>query len=201
MTTDDDRSNGWEGAAETLIVGRSRIGVATVRAWAQALPAGASILDLGCGTGVPVSEALINDGFTIYGVDASPSLVAAFRRRFPKAPVACESVEESAFFDRRFDGVVTIGLLFLLSASVQRRMLRRVVSALNPAGRFLFTAPEQECMWTDVLTGRTSRSLGAKAYREVLAGVGVAVVGSYVDEGKNYDTARLKSRDEIDEAV
>ncbi|MBA3638457.1 MAG: class I SAM-dependent methyltransferase [Acidobacteria bacterium] len=203
MTTDDDRSNGWEGVAQALIAGRSRIGVATVRTWAQALPVGGSILDLGCGTGVPVSEALIDAGFGVYGVDASPSLVAAFRRRFSRAPVACEPVEDSAFFNRQFDGVVAIGLLFLLSGPVQGRVLRRVASALNPTGRFLFTAPEQECTWPDVLTGRTSRSLGAKAYQEILASAGVAVVGSYLDEGDNYyyDATRPTIRDEIDEAV
>ena len=203
VTTDDDRSNGWEGVAQSFIAGRSRIGTATVRAWARALPAGASILDLGCGTGVPVSEVLIGDGFTVYGVDASPSLTAAFRRRFPAAPVACESVEESGFFDRRFDGVVAIGLLFLLSAETQRHVLRRVAAALNPGGRLLFTAPEEDCTWADVLTGRVSRSLGAKAYGEVLARAGLAVVGSHVDEGENYyyDAVRVENRDSADDAV
>jgi 2-polyprenyl-3-methyl-5-hydroxy-6-metoxy-1,4-benzoquinol methylase len=203
MSTDDDRSNGWESVAQTLIAGRSRIGISTVLAWAQALPPGGSILDLGCGTGVPISEELINDGFSVYGLDASPSLVTAFCHRFPEAPVACELVEESAFFNRQFDGVVAIGLLFLLSESLQRRVLRRVASALNPTGRFLFTAPEQECTWTDVLTGRTSRSLGANAYQRILASAGLSVVGSYVDEGDNYyyDVARVKIEDEIDEAV
>lgn len=202
-TTDDDRSNGWEAVAHRLIAGRSRIGVATVRVWARSLPSGALILDLGCGTGVPVTEALGQDGFNVYGVDASPSLVAAFRRRFPEAPVACEPVEESTFFDREFDGVVAIGLLFLLSEPVQRRVLSRVASALNPTGRFLFTAPEQECTWMDPLTGHPSRSLGAKVYREVLASVGVTVMGSYVDEGENYyyDARRMRSRIKTDEAV
>jgi hypothetical protein len=95
-------------------------------------------------------------------------------------------VEESAFFGRHFDGVVAIGLLFLLSESLQEHVLRRAALASNPGGRFLFTAPEQECTWKDVLTGRTSTSLGAQAYRRILASAGLSVVGSYVDEGDNY---------------
>lgn len=82
------------------------------------LPEGVSVLDLGCGSGVPISEALLEEGCEVFGVDASPALVAAFRRRFPQAKVACEPVEESRFFDRTCDGVVAVGLLFLLAPAV-----------------------------------------------------------------------------------
>ncbi len=188
----DDRSSGWEDVAPKFIAVRSRIGVTTVRRWARFLSSGAAVLDLGCGSGVPISEALMTDGFDVHGVDASPSLVAAFHHRFPHAPVACEPAEESAFFDRMFDGVVAIGLVFLLPAPTQRELIRRVASALRPSGRFLFTAPEQECSWADALTGRTSLSLGAEAYRETLTAVGLAVVDTYVDEGENFYYAAVR---------
>jgi SAM-dependent methyltransferase len=44
----------------------------------NALPAGATVLDLGRGTGVPISQVLIEHGFNVYGVDASASMIAAF---------------------------------------------------------------------------------------------------------------------------
>lgn len=71
-----DRSNGYDAIAADLIAGRDRsnVGVSTVRTWARSLPVGASILDLGCGHGVPISAALMDDGFMVYGVDASPHL-------------------------------------------------------------------------------------------------------------------------------
>ena len=187
-TPEDDPSNGYEAVASELVERRERssIGVGTVRDWARSLPPGASILDLGCGHGVPISMALMNDGFEVYGVDASPSLTAAFRRRFPHAPVACEAVEDSRFFGRTFDGIVAVGLIFLLRAEVQRAVIRKVALALNPGGRFLFTCPAQVCTWTDVLTGHQSRSLGAEEYKAVLSDVGLTPVGEYVDEGGNH---------------
>src|SRR5262245_24404339 len=130
---ENDASNGWEAAAGKFMAAReqSRIGVAVVRTWARHLPSGASILDVGCGSGVPISQALMDDGFVVYGVDASPTLVAAFHGRFPQATVACEPAERSRFFDRRFDGVIAVGLLFLLPADVQHALILRMGAALN----------------------------------------------------------------------
>jgi 2-polyprenyl-3-methyl-5-hydroxy-6-metoxy-1,4-benzoquinol methylase len=155
------------------------------------LPSGASVLDLGCGSGVPISETLLEEGCVVYGVDASPSLVAAWHRRFPQAQVTCEPVEESGFFGRRFDGIVAVGLLFLLQPDVQRAVIRRVSTALKPDGRFLFTAPAQEVAWMDLMTGRQSMSLGDEAYRRALADADLKVIGEFIDEGGNhyYDSA------------
>lgn len=58
-----DPSNGYEAAAARYMASRSRIGAAEVRAWAESLPRGASVPDLGCGHGVPVTEALLAAGF------------------------------------------------------------------------------------------------------------------------------------------
>ena len=191
-TNENDPSNGYEAVATEFIAIRqqSSIGVTTIRAWGRSLPEGASILDLACGFGVPNSQALIKDGFVIYGVDASPSLTMEFRRRFPDVNVACEAVEDSRFFDRTFDGVIAVGLLFLLSENSQRDLIPRVGRALNSGGRFLFTSPAQSCTWKDVLTGRPSVSLGVDAYKAIISEAGLILVGEHMDEGDNhyYDT-------------
>ena len=195
LPSEHDMSNGWEGVASEFIAARdSSIGVDVVRAWARNLPSGGAILDLGCGTGVPISQALMEDGFRIYGVDASPTLVAEVDRRFPQMSVACEPVETSTFFGRNFDGIVAIGLMYLLPADVQRRLISRVASALNPGGHFLFASPYQVCEWADLMTGRESRSLGEDAYIRLLSEAGLVFVGSYTDEGENHYFNSLKPR-------
>jgi SAM-dependent methyltransferase len=185
---DGDPSNGYEATAAEFMRRReqSNIGLATIRRWSSLLPPGASVLDLGCGHGVPVAKALVEDGFEVYGIDASPTLVEAFCRRFPQAHARCEAVEDSDFFGTTFDGVLAIGLVFLLEAHVQRQLIRKVARALIPGGRFLFTAPREACEWQDVLTGRRSLSLGADAYQSVLAPAGLVLVDEYQDEGDNH---------------
>ena len=187
---DSDRSNGYDEIAAGFIAARSRnglrIGADVVAAWSQQLPRGSSVLDLGCGNGIPISQTLIEQGLQVYGVDASPALVADFRSRFPRVPVECAGVEDSDFFAKRFDGVVSWGLIFLLDEGTQRRLISKIASALCPGGRLLFTAPHQVCAWNDVLTGRSSRSLGFQEYRRVLQSEGLRLVGSQADEGENH---------------
>lgn len=184
-----DASNGYEAVASQYIAGRGTRfspGAAEVRAWARGLQPGGAVLDLGCGPGAPISQALVDDGFAVYGVNASPSMIAAFRARFPGAPSECSSVEASRLFDRTFDAVVAWGLLFLLTAEAQALVIGKVASALRPGGRFLFTAPRHACEWPDTQTGQTSRSLGVDAYRALLEAHGLALVGEEDDEGCNH---------------
>lgn len=182
-----DKSSGYETIAEVFARTRSAsIGPGVVRNWAKRLRAGAAILDLGCGNGVPITETLIQDGFEVYGVDASATLVAQFRGRFPDVAVECHPVEESVFFNRTFDAAVAWGLLFLLPAATQRALVGKVARVLNAGGHFLFTAPRQACTWKDGMTGLLSLSLGQTEYEGALEAHGLALVGNDEDEGGNY---------------
>lgn len=187
MTIRQDKSNGYEEAAESFMSARNpRIGPSTIREWSQMLAPGSSILDLGCGHGVPISQVLTEEGFIVYGVDASAKLIEEFRKRFPSAPAECSAVEDSEFFRRRFDGVVAWGLLFLLPPEVQSAVIRKIARALNPGGKFLFTSPKEAVTWRDALTRRESVSLGAKRYKQILHTEGLVLVGEQSDEGDNH---------------
>src|ERR1700761_4067046 len=120
-----DRSNGYEAISKEFLLRRGSdlrggIGVSSVRSWARTLPPGSAVLDLGCGPGRPIAAVLVDEGLSVFGVDASPSLVEAFRRNLPGTPVVCEAVQDSRFFERSFDAVLAWGLMFLLSAEDQR---------------------------------------------------------------------------------
>jgi len=182
-----DKSNGYEQVAAAFMSRRNpRIGAATAREWSDTLPRSSSILDLGCGHGVPISRVLIHKGFAVYGVDASPKMIAAFRQRFPSANAQCAAAEDSDFFDRTFDGVIAWGLIFLLPAEVQAIVIGKVAKALNHGGRFLFTSPEKPVRWQDALTGRPSISLGSAEYQRILHAEDLALDGEQSDEGDNH---------------
>lgn len=185
-----DLSNGYEGIAADFIKGRGQavggIGALAVRRWAQLLPPRATVLDLGCGTGIPITQVLLEAGLKVYAVDASPTLVSTFRQNFPGVPVVCEAAEQSAFFHRQFDAALAVGLLFLLPEAAQAALVGNVAEALRPGGRFLFTAPAQPLTWLDAMTGQRSASLGAATYSAWLAAAGLSLMEEFSDEGQNH---------------
>jgi len=195
-----DRSNGYEGVAAEFLAGRgsahsSGIGVEMVRRWAGTLRRGATVIDLGCGSGIPITRELISEGLDVCALDAAPSFVEALRRNFPGVPVVCEAVEESSFFGRTFDAVLAWGLMFLLPTDAQRGVVERVARILVPGGRLLFTSPPKPVVWNDAMTGLESRSLGAEEYRRLLLLGGVQVTREYEDEGENHYFDAVKMGD------
>lgn len=185
-------ASGYERVAAEFLARRGKagstggVGTAHVRAWAQTLSPGSEVLDLGSGSGWPITKVLINAGLQVSAVDASPTLVAAFRDNFPTVPIACEPVEESTFFGRKFDALLAWGLWFLLPVTRQRELPHRLAAILRPGGRLLITAPAQPLTWLDGMTDEESRSLGAETYHELLNQAGFRVAREYEDEGENH---------------
>jgi 2-polyprenyl-3-methyl-5-hydroxy-6-metoxy-1,4-benzoquinol methylase len=187
MGEPSDKSNGYEAAAKEFIAARSTdIGAATICEWSRSLRRGGNVLDLGCAHGVPITQLLIDGGFSVYGVDASATLIAEFRRRFPTASAQCASVEDSDFFGRQFDGIIAVGLLFLLSSERQEIVLQRIALTMVSNGKFLFTAPAGAVRWSDSLTGRESLSLGSARYEELLRCWEMELLGEANDQGGNH---------------
>jgi len=182
----DDRSQGYDGVADEFMRVRSASGRDLVRQWARSLPQGGSVIDVGCGSGEPLTAVLIEAGLAVLAIDASPRLVAAFRSRFPDTEIACETAEESRFFGRRFDAILSVGLLFLLPAGRQEQVLTRFADSLVSGGRILFSAPYQTGIWDDLLTGRPSVSLGFKAYQALIEAKGMALIETHTDEGGTH---------------
>jgi 2-polyprenyl-3-methyl-5-hydroxy-6-metoxy-1,4-benzoquinol methylase len=186
----NDKSNGYEEMeemAEHFMASRNpNIGVANIRSWSRARSTGSSVLDLGCGNGIPISKVLIEEGLDVYGVDASEKMICAFCSEFPHAHAVCAAVEDSDLYQREFDAVLAWGLFFLLAPELQRHVMRKVAKALKPQGKFLFTAPTQVLTWKDALTGRESFSLGRDGYLQLLKENGLVLNGEQTDEGDNH---------------
>jgi SAM-dependent methyltransferase len=71
------------------------------RPWLAALqrqlPAGASVLDLGCGCGIPVATALADRGHHVTGVDVSEVQITRARRLVPQATFVHADANGSPF--------------------------------------------------------------------------------------------------------
>ena len=127
-----DRIADWIARATPAAYGR-----AALDAWIAQLPAGCSVLELGCGWGRQ-TRVLLECGFRVTGVDFSAELLKLARRNAPGAEyVLCDAAEFRT--EKRFGAVLAWDSLFHLSIGEHGAMLRRIAAWLEPGGRLLLT--------------------------------------------------------------
>lgn len=108
------------------------------------LQPGSSVLDLGCGNGVPALAeiARLHDAV---GVDISKTQVELAGANVPEADVLHADVAELAFPPNSFDAVVAFYLLDHLPREEHSPLFVKVREWLAPGGLFLFSVePEDE---------------------------------------------------------
>jgi SAM-dependent methyltransferase len=105
------------------------------------LPAGARLLDIGCGGGIPVTEALVErvPGARVIGVDLSPVQIDEARRRVPRAELRVGDIMDQEFAPGSFDAIVCFYTLFHLPREEHRPLLERIAGWLRPGGYALLT--------------------------------------------------------------
>ena len=103
------------------------------------LPARATVLDLGCGSGQPVARHLIEAGASVVGVDSSTHMLALCRERFP-AQQWIHADMRSLALDRQFDAILAWNSFFHLKPEDQRRMFPIFQRHAAPGALLMFTS-------------------------------------------------------------
>jgi trans-aconitate methyltransferase len=103
------------------------------------LPDEPSVLDMGCGTGIPIAHYLIEHGCQVTGVDASSAMIEMCADRFPGRDWHVADMR-SLVLDRAFDGIVAWDSFFHLPQVDQRRMFPIFNSHAAPGAALLFTS-------------------------------------------------------------
>lgn len=115
----------------------------------------AKILDLGCGTGRPISEFLLRRGFRVTGVDQAEELLFLARQRYPEGRWLQSSME-SFESDEDYDGAVIWDSLFHLPREHQESVLQKVVDSLRPGAKLMLTVGGSDHpAFTDTMYGHT----------------------------------------------
>ncbi len=104
---------------------------------------GQSILDVGCGTGTLAIEAKRRVGLSgkVYGIDASPEMIARAKRKAKTAGLDLmfdtAAVEAIPFPDASFDVVLSTVMLHHLPDEARHRGILEIRRVLKPGGRLL----------------------------------------------------------------
>ncbi|WP_133910413.1 class I SAM-dependent DNA methyltransferase [Streptomyces sp. NBC_00582] len=112
------------------------------------LPAGARVLDLGCGTGLPTARRLAEGGCAVVGVDLSAGMIALSRAHVPtgvfhRADIA--DLRPGGPLDLgRFEAVAAFFSLLMLPRAEIPLALRTVHHLLVPDGLFTLSMVEAD---------------------------------------------------------
>ncbi|SMH57340.1 class I SAM-dependent methyltransferase [Maritimibacter sp. HL-12] len=120
---------------------RSRDRTLYERRWldrALAHVGGRRVLDLGCGTGLPIAAYLQDRRGTVTGVDGAAAMLAIFARNLPRAR-AIHTDMRGLDLGETFDVILAWNSLFHLSADDQRDMFKTFRAHAHPRSVLLFT--------------------------------------------------------------
>ena len=123
------------------------------------LKSGESVLDVGCGTGTLAiaSKKRVGARGEVFGIDASPEMIARAGKKAARAGLEVlfqnSLAEALPFSPARFDVVLTTVMLHHLPRKIRQQCLREIRRVLKPSGRVLavdWTGPagEGEAFWS-----------------------------------------------------
>jgi len=157
------------------------------RAWLDAflleVPAGGTVLDVGCGTGTPIAAYLLQRGFRVVGVDASPSMIRLCRTRFPECEWVLQDMR-ALELGRRFDAILAWDSFFHLGTKEQRAMFSRFATHSLPGAPLLFTSGPREGEAIGSYCGEPlyHASLDPAEYRQLLSATGYSVMAHIAED-------------------
>lgn len=148
------------------------------------LPAGARVLDVGCGTGRPTAEVLAAAGHAVTGIDVSATMVELARRQVPGARFEQADVRDFAAADASWDAVCAFFSLLQMPRRDLDATLRRIAGWLAPGGAFVLAAVPVDIEELDIeFMGQPLRvtSYPTERYLELLRGAGLEIVDVRTD--------------------
>jgi len=105
------------------------------------LPKNASVLDLGCGPGLPFTKELVKRGFKVTAIDISESMIKAAKKNVPEAKYARVSMTEIDFKDE-FDGIFSGYTMLCLDPKNFKIAAKKAVESLKKGGFFFLALNE-----------------------------------------------------------
>ena len=141
------------------------------------IPVHSTLLDLGCGSGKPIADYLIQQGHTLIGVDSSDVMIAMAQKNFPKQTWV-QADMRTVELDQKFNAILAWDSFFHLTPDDQRQIFAQFAqfSVTNTALMFTSGPMAGEAMGDMFGDALYHASLSQDEYRVLLKQYGFNVV-------------------------
>lgn len=148
------------------------------------LKVNSQILDVGCGSGVPVDEYLVSKRHHLTGVDISEKQIELAKLNVPEATYLVGDMSEMNFPHNSFDAIVSFYAIFHIPREDHLDLFKRILSLLNDGGLFLATLGYEEWEGCEEFHGVTMHwsQYGIDQNLELVKQAGFEILTAEVDE-------------------
>lgn len=148
------------------------------------LPKQSTILDLGCGAGVPVDDVFLKAGHQVIGIDISPEQIKLARKNCPGGEFVVGNIAELKAGEYKANAVVSFYTLFHVERDLHGKVLKVIASYLPKGGMLLLTMGDREFEGEHEMYGEKmwSSQFGTAKNRKVVEQAGFRVL---LDELEN----------------
>ena len=139
------------------------------------LPPSPSVLELGCGPGVPVLNMLVDRGTQVTANDISAKQIEMAKARCPNVKFVAGNMATLTFEAESFHGVLSFYTLFHLPRAQLEDLLAKIYTWIKPGGLFVFNLAgldEEEIHGEMMGYGMFWSSYGMQKNCEILEDIG-----------------------------
>ena len=106
---------------------------------AELLKPGATVLDIGCGGGLPVDKFLTEKGFRVTGLDISEKQIELARKNVPQGTFEVKNMVDLQNGEYQVEGVVSFYAIFHTPREQHQELFKKINSYLPRGGYILVT--------------------------------------------------------------
>jgi len=151
----------------------------------ELLSSGSTVLDIGCGAGIPVDKYLEENGYKVIGLDISEKQIELAKKNIPNQSFEVKDMSELVDGEFKVDAVVSFYAIFHTPKEQHAELLRKINSFLSEGGLILITmgASEWEGTEDDFHGAKMYWShYGADKNKEIIQQAGFDILFDEVDD-------------------
>jgi SAM-dependent methyltransferase len=120
-------------------VARKDVNTAFLDSLKNILPTQGKVLDIGCGSGVPISQYFAERGYEVTGIDLSEEMIAIARQAVPQGYFFAQDIQTATFAAKDFALIVSFFAIIHIPRDQHASLLKKMFDWLGDDGTLLIT--------------------------------------------------------------